>query len=69
MNLAIRMPNGEEIAAPTEEWLAAILSEMSPEVRVRVLERIRKKTVFYATPGSHVLRAEGGIISSLRGKG
>jgi len=65
MNLKIRLQNNEEIEARSEEWLAAILLEMPEEIRTRVYERIRKKNVFYSTPGSHILHAESGFLSVL----
>jgi hypothetical protein len=68
MNLRIRLQNNEEIAARTEEWLAAILLELPEQYRNRIYERIRKKNVFYQTPGSYLLHAEGGILSGFNGK-
>jgi len=62
VNLAIRAANGETIEARTEEWLAALLLELPAEARGRVFERVRKKMVAYATPGSHVLQ-----VASSRG--
>ncbi len=62
MNLKIRLQNNEEIVARTEVWLAAILLELPEQYRARVYERIRKRNVFYQTPGSHILHAEGGFL-------
>jgi hypothetical protein len=59
VNLKIRLSNSEEIQAPVEEWLAALLVELPMEQRARIYERIRKKTIFYQTPGCHILKAEG----------
>ncbi len=64
MNLRIRLPNNEEIQAPVEEWLAALIAESSPRVQARIFQRIRAKTVFYRTPGSYILQAEGGFLSN-----
>lgn len=62
MKLRVRLENGEEIEARTEEWLAALVVMLPREQREALCERVRKKVVAYSTPGSHVLRAEGGLI-------
>jgi hypothetical protein len=59
VNLSIRLPNKEQITAPTEEWLAAVISVLSDEQRRALFHRMGKRLVAYATPGSHILRAEG----------
>jgi hypothetical protein len=66
MKLCVKLPNGEEITAPTEEWLAAFIVMLPPPDREALCARVRKKVVAYSTPGSHILRAEGGLIG-LRG--
>jgi len=62
MKLKVRMPNGEEIEARTEEWLAALIVMLPPPQREALCDRVRKKLVAYSTPGSHILHAEGGLI-------
>ena len=62
MKLKVRMPNGEEIEARTEEWLAALIVMLPPPQREALCNRVRKKLVAYSTPGSHILHAEGGLI-------
>jgi len=57
--LCIRLPNGEEVTAPTEEWVAALIVMLPEPARQAIFERVRKKIIGYTTPGSYVLRAEG----------
>jgi hypothetical protein len=65
MKLKVRLQNGEEIEAYTEEWLAALISELPRDVAERVFTRIRNKSLRYSTPGSHILHAEPGVLSGL----
>ena len=62
MRLKVRLENGEEIEARTEEWLAALIVMLPPPQRDALCERVRKKLVAYSTPGSYILHAEGGLI-------
>lgn len=67
MKLKVRMENGEEMEARTEEWLAALIVMLPPAQRAVLCDRVRKKLIAYSTPGSHILHAEGGLIG-LRGR-
>lgn len=62
MKLKVRLPNGEEVEARTEEWLAALIVMLPPPQREALCDRVRRKMVAYSTPGSHVLHAEGGLV-------
>lgn len=71
MNLEVRLPNGEQCMAPLEVWVAALLMRLTPLERQEILTAVRSKRTFYATPGTHILRAEGMELSvaggSIRG--
>lgn len=59
MNIAVKMPSGETVKAPTEEWVAALIVMLPAHERRALCERIAKKVIAYETPGSYILRAEG----------
>ena len=56
MMLELRTTSGESVEAPLEQWIAALILELPPEVRSRLLERVQKGIVAYQTPGCHVLQ-------------
>jgi hypothetical protein len=62
MKLCIKLENGREVEARTEEWLAALIVILPKEQRAALIERVEKKLVAYSTPGSHILHAEGGVF-------
>lgn len=62
MKLRVRMENGSEVEARTEEWLAALVVMLPKEQRDALCERVAKKMVAYSTPGNYILHAEGGFI-------
>jgi hypothetical protein len=62
MRLKLKMPNGDEIEAPIPEWVAAIMISLPQEQRQAICDKIKTKRIFYTTPGSHILHAEGGCI-------
>lgn len=62
MNIRIRLKNGREVQARTEEWVAAIIALMPPEVQAAVCDRVEKKIIGYSTPGSFILHAEPGTL-------
>ena len=64
-NLRIRLRNGEELQAPTEEWVAALVLLLDPVSQARLFEVMRRKNVAYSTPGHYRLEAEGGILGLL----
>lgn len=69
-NLCIRLPNGEALTAPTEEWLAALILYLDPVTQAKLFETMRRKDVAYSTPGQYVLHAEPGSFTGLlRGPG
>lgn len=68
MNLQVRLENGEEIKAPLAEWVAGIIQLLTPQQRAQLCESMRKKIIGYQTPGSHILRAEGGLIMAKQGQ-
>jgi hypothetical protein len=59
MKLCVKLQNGEEITARTEEWLAALIGCLSERERSVLFERMRRKLIAYSTPGNHILHAEG----------
>jgi hypothetical protein len=62
VEIEIILPNHVAVKARTEEWLVAILEELPPEIRFRVVDRVMKRTVVVSTPGSYIMKAEPGII-------
>lgn len=61
-NLRFTLPNGEQVTAPTEQWLIAMFDELSADGKNRVIDRLKKQRVFVDKPGSFVLHAEPGVI-------
>lgn len=68
MNLTMKLPNGEEITGDVLEWIAMIVNTLPKEQRDAVCKGIQAKRVFVRTPGSHVLKAEPGILGVLSKK-
>ena len=62
MRIRIRLQNGKEVEARTEEWVAAIVAMLPPAQQQALCERVEKKLIGYSTPGSHILHAEGGLV-------
>lgn len=62
MNICIRLKNGREVQARTEEWVAALIALLPPAHQAVVMDRVEKKIVGYSTPGSYVLKAEPGTL-------
>lgn len=69
MNLCVRLKNGHEVTAKTEEWLAAIITSLPPEHLEAVAMRVEQRLVAYSTPGNYVLHAEPGAFWAVRGNG
>lgn len=64
--LCIRLENGEELTAPVEQWLAALIHALPDEKRRGLFENIRRQTIFVSTPGNYVLHAEPGHLQLFR---
>lgn len=62
MKLKVRLENGSEVEARTEEWLAALVVMLPKAQRDALCDRVAKKMVAYSTPGNYILHAEGGLI-------
>lgn len=62
--LAIGLPNQEVVTAEIFEWITALLLELPPQYREKVFNRVKRGKVFYQTPGSYVIQAEGLKIGS-----
>jgi len=60
MNLCVKLEDGREVTAPTEEWLAALVAMLPRPQRDALFERMERKLIGYKTPGNYILRAEPG---------
>lgn len=61
--LEVTLPNDTTVQATTEEWIAAILSVLTPEQQTKIFHVVQQKRVFVRTPGSYILHAEKGSYS------
>jgi len=76
--LNVKLPNGDLVSAPFEEWCAALLFSLPPEALAKVIERLQmvKSAGSWQIPGQalaetprHVImKADPGVLGArLRG--
>ena len=56
--LEVRAKNGRVIEGSDQEWIAAIIQNLPPDLAERVLKTVEDRIVAYRRPGSHILHAE-----------